>query len=365
MRTTSLRQPVEVTISAGSPDQPRDAVTARTAGAKDRSRPFLSVVIPALNEADNLPVLHERLGTMMERVGVDRWEMLVVDDGSTDGTLDVLRSLAADDPRVRYISLSRNFGHQPALRAGMDHTRGDCVVAMDADLQHPPALVAQMLDKWRDGFDVISTLREDVKQAGLFKRVTSGGFYRLLNLLGEVRIEPGSADFYLLDAAVVDAIRALPESEVFFRGMLPWLGFRCQRVVYRPDPRLHGHSKYRLRKMFSLALTGIMATSIQPLRFATYLAAIVAGLTLAYGVWVLLSYLGIFGVSHTVPGWTSVILVVAVLGAMQLLVLGIIGEYLGRVLRETRRRPAYIIRATNCVHPGAPVERVASSPEAH
>jgi len=342
MKTVLPRQPIEVELPRAAP-----------AAERVRSRhddPFVSVVIAALNEEKNLVALCSRLAEVMHALGVRRYEILVVDDGSTDATMDVLRELAEQDPRVRYASLTRNFGHQPALRAGFDLSRGDCVVTMDADLQHPPALLEEMLVKWRGGFEVVATVRKDDGRTPLFKRITGAAFYGLVNLLGEHRIEPGSADFYLLDRAVVDAIRSLPENDLFFRALLPWLGFRTARISYTPDERLHGASKYSVRKMMNLGITGVLATSIQPLRLAILMAVIVAGLTMLYAGYALFAWLTF---DHVQPGWASVIMVVSALGAMQLLVLGIIGEYLGRVLRETRRRPSYVVRATNCDPPEA------------
>jgi dolichol-phosphate mannosyltransferase len=339
--TAQTRPPVQVAI-------PPEAFGPSADPAGDPARrpddPLVSVVIPALNEEANLPVLHAKLAALMSRLSVDRYEMLVVDDGSTDGTLGVLRALAARDTRVRYVSLTRNFGHQPALRAGLDACRGDCAISMDADLQHPPELLEEMLERWRGGFDVVATVRVDTARTSLFKRFTGGVFYRLVNLLGEHRIEPGSADFYLLDRRVVDAIRSLPETELFFRGLLPWLGFASCKVRYTPEARLHGSSKYSVRKMVNLALTGVLTTSIQPLRLAIFMAVIVAGLTALYAAYAVVAWLV---ADHVQPGWASVIVVVSLIGSMQLLVLGIIGEYLGRVLREARGRPSYLVRASN------------------
>ncbi len=343
-----LRPPIEVKIppaAAAASDGAASSVAAALPDPQARpSEPMLSIVVPALNEAENLPVLHERLGELMGRIGVGRYELIVVDDGSTDGTLGVLRRLAAADGRVRYVSFTRNFGHQPAVRAGMDHARGDCVAVMDADLQHPPSLLEAMLAKWREGYDVVATVRRGSSRPSVFRRVSSWGFHRVLNFLGDSRVEPGMVDFYLLDRVVVDALKELPETEVFFRGLLPWLGFRSVKLAYTADERLHGDSKFSPRSLMSLGLTGVLATSIQPLRLAIVLALVVAALTLGHAAFALIAY---FTGWVDVPGWTTIVLVVSTLGAMQLLVLGIIGEYLGRVLKETRRRPSYVVRSTN------------------
>lgn len=312
----------------------------------------VSVVIPAHNEAENLVELHAALRRHL--AGHRPYEILIVDDGSTDDTLLIAKQLAELDPSVRYVALSRNFGHQHALRAGLDHASGACVITMDADLQHPPDLIPALIDKWRDGFEVVTTIRNEGPEATLFKRLTARWFYRLATFLSDVPIKPGTADFRLLDRIVVDAIRRLGETEIFLRGLIPWLGFRTAELDYAANARQHGASSYGLKRMLSLALTGITTTSIQPLRVAVLCAAVVALLTMVYGgyaVWVF------FFTGTTVQGWTSVIIVVSALGALQLLVLGIIGEYLGRVLRETRRRPSYFVREQNCAPPPGVADR--------
>ena len=313
-------------------------VPAATAGEV-----VVSVVIPAYNEAANLIGLYTALRHQL--AGHGPYEILIVDDGSTDATLKVLKQLSALDPCVRFVALSRNFGHQYALRAGLDHARGACVITMDADLQHPPELIPRLIGKWREGFEVVTTIRHDGPETAFVKRATASAFYRLAGFLSEVPIKPGAADFRLLDRVAVDAIRQLRETEIFLRGVIPWLGFRAAELDYAPNPRAHGQSSYGFKSMLSLALTGITTTSIQPLRFAMLFATAVACLTMLYGayaVWVF------FFTDAVVQGWTSVIIIVSALGALQLLILGIIGEYLGRVLRETRRRPSYIVREQNC-----------------
>ena len=302
----------------------------------------VSVIVPAHNEAGNLPLLHAALCRQLRPHGA--YEIIVVDDGSTDDTLNTAKQLAATDPNIRYIALSRNFGHQPAVRAGLDHARGKCVISMDADFQHPPELIPRMIEQWRAGFEVVTTIRDNGLETPRFKRMTAALFYKLAGLIAEIPIKPGTADFRLLDRKVVDAVRGLGETDIFLRGLIPWIGFNATEIGYRPQARHSGASSYNLRRMISLALTGITTTSIQPLRAATVLAGIVATLTMIYAIYATAVFL-ISGT--TVPGWTSVIIVISTLGALQLLILGIIGEYLGRVLRETRRRPSYIVRETN------------------
>jgi polyisoprenyl-phosphate glycosyltransferase len=307
----------------------------------------ISLVVPALNEAKNLPVLWERVKDALGNR--PDFEIIIVDDGSTDDTMAVLRRMAADDCRVRYLSFSRNFGHQRALRAGLERACGDCIISMDADLQHPPALLSDMLALWREDYQVVSTIRLDRTDLNWFKRLSSRVYYRLVNALGGLQLEPGSADFRLLDRKVVDALRAHGEVNPFYRGLVPGLGFRCAKLSYLPGQRLHGQAGYTLRKMISLALDGVISTTTRPLRLATVLAGVMSVITGIYAVYALSIY---FYFNLALPGWTSVILVVSLIGSLQLLVLGIIGEYLGRVLNEVRRRPAYIVQETNIFEAG-------------
>jgi glycosyltransferase involved in cell wall biosynthesis len=303
--------------------------------------PEISVVIAAYNEASNIApmcaVLEEVLGSL------GRHEVIFVEDGSTDGTLDAIRA-AARDPAVRYVSLTRNFGHQTCLRAGLRHARGRAVVVMDADFEHPPELLPELVAQWRNGFKVVTTRRlDDAETSSLFKRASSDLYYRILNALGDVRIEPGSADYLLLDRVAVDAINALEDHELFLRGAVRWFGYPLATVPYRRGTRAAGASKYSLRRLVELGVSGIAAHSVRPLRFAIWLSlafAAVGALLIVYSI------VSFFFVERTVTGWTSLMAAFAILGAVQLLVLGIIGEYVGRILRETRKRPHYVIAET-------------------
>jgi glycosyltransferase involved in cell wall biosynthesis len=304
----------------------------------------ISVVIPAHNEDGNLPVLLDQIRSALPE-GLH--EIIVVDDGSIDATLDVVKAASRSDKRIKYIGLSRNFGHQTALRAGLRGASGDCVITMDADLQHPPRLLPEMAAKWQEGFKIVLTVRKDAENVSGFKRLTSALFYWLMSSVSDVSIDPGSADFRLLDRKVVDVINELSEHDFFLRGIIPWVGFRVTKITYAPDPRLYGSTKYSLRKMISFALTGVIANSIQPLRLATILALFIAGLSALYAIYAFVIYLTM---GRVVPGWTSVALVVSLIGALQLLVLGVLGEYVGRILRETRKRPGYVISQSNLDH---------------
>jgi polyisoprenyl-phosphate glycosyltransferase len=303
----------------------------------------ISVVIPAYNEEANLPILFDQIRSA---IPTGLHEVIVVDDGSTDATLDVVKAASESDRRIKFIGLSRNFGHQTALRAGLRGASGDCVISMDADLQHPPRLLPEMVAKWQEGFKIILTMRKDDENVSRFKRSTSALFYKLMNAVSDVEIDPGSADFRLLDRKVVSVINELSEQDFFLRGLIPWVGFPVTRIFYTPDQRLHGSTKYSLRKMISFALSGVIANSIQPLRLATIFAALVAGVSVLYAVYAFNEFMH----GRVIQGWTSVALVISLIGALQLLVLGVLGEYVGRILRETRNRPQYIISQSNLDH---------------
>ncbi|MGO8751313.1 MAG: glycosyltransferase family 2 protein [Thermoguttaceae bacterium] len=300
----------------------------------------ISIVLPVFNEASNLRPLHEALMRQLEEVGVP-YEMIFVDDGSHDGSLEVLRELSRKDPHLRAVSLSRNFGHQYAITAGMEYARGEAVVVMDADLQHPPELIPKMVDVWRSGVQVVYTVREDDEKASWFKRWTSSAFYKLMNCMSDTPIVPGAADFRLMDRTVVDALVAMPERSRFLRGMVSWLGFRQQSLTYRANPRFSGKSKYSLGRMLTLALQGITSFSSVPLRVSAYVGLFAAVVGLPYAIWAI--YAKCF-TDITVPGWTSLLIAVLFLGGVQLMSIGVIGEYVGRIYTEVKRRPLYLTK---------------------
>ena len=303
--------------------------------------PDFSIVIPAHNEADNIAPMCATLKQVLSPLG--RYEIIFVEDGSTDGTLDAIRT-AARDPSVRYVSLTRNFGHQTCLRAGLRHTRGRAIIVMDADFEHPPELIPKLVAQWKSGFKVVTTRRvDDAETTSLFKRHASRLYYRVLDALGDVHIEPGSADYLLLDRLVVDSVNGLEDHELFLRGAVRWFGYALATVPYRRGTRQHGASKYSLRRLVELAATGIAAHSIRPLRFAIWLSLGFAAVGVLLIVYSIVSFLF---VERTVVGWTSLMAALAILGAVQLLVLGIIGEYVGRILRETRKWPHYVVAET-------------------
>jgi dolichol-phosphate mannosyltransferase len=312
--------------------------------------PDFSIVIAAYNEASNIAPLCAALREVLSPLG--RHEIIFVEDGSTDGTLEAIRAASARDPAVRYVSLTRNFGHQTCLRAGLRHARGRAVVVMDADFEHPPELIPELVAQWRSGHKVVTTRRlDDAETTSLFKRTASRLYYRALAALGDVHIEPGSADYLLLDRVAVDAVNGLDDHELFLRGAVRWFGYRQATVPYRRGTREHGMSKYSLRRLVELAVTGIAAHSIRPLRFAIWLSL---GFAALGALLILYSLASFFFVERTVVGWTSLMAALAILGAVQLLVLGIIGEYVGRILRETRKRPHYVIAETEADRRDAP-----------
>ena len=306
------------------------------------SSPDFSVVLPAHDEAANVGPMLAALKQALGPLG--RAEIIFVDDGSSDGTLALLRAAAAADPMVRYVTFTRNFGHQAALRAGLRHARGRAVIVMDADFEHPPELIPDLVAAWRDGAKIVATQRsDDEAPVSATKRLTSRLYYRFLDAVGDVRIAPGSADYMLLDRAVVDLVNGLEDQEVFLRGLVRWLGFPLVTIPFSRGLRRQGDSKYSLRRMVELAITGIAAHSVRPLRFAIWLALCFAALGAGLVIYSIVSFLFI---ERTVAGWTSIMAAIAILGAVQLLVLGIIGEYVGRILRETRRRPSYVVAET-------------------
>lgn len=299
----------------------------------------VSVVIPAFNDQANVRALVERLNQVLSRYR--DYEVIFVDDGSTDNTLEIIQMLSEQNERIKYLSFSRNFGHQMALKAGFDHVTGDCVITMDADLQHPPELIDQMIQKWKEGYEIVYTVRDDTPSTSFLKKATANFFYKFINSISNIKLDMGVADFRLMDKCVIDVFKNINESSLFIRGMVSWVGFRQCQIEYTPDIRFAGESKYSLKKMFLFALDGITSFSIKPLHVTTLLGAFMSLLSFLYGIFAI--YMAIF-TGMVVPGWTSVIISVLFIGGIQLLMLGILGEYLGRLFIESKRRPQYIIR---------------------
>lgn len=311
------------------------APTSAVGGAVAPS--LISIVVPVYNEEGNLEALFDEIAGSLPD---ENLEVLFVDDGSKDDSLAVIERLAARSSAVRYLSFSRNFGHQAALRAGLAEARGAAVISMDADLQHPPALLPAMLATWREGYDVVYTLRDDSKANNTWlKRMSSRAFYGVLNFLTDLSIEPGTADFRLLDRRACDAVNDQREADLFLRGYIQWIGFRQKGLPYVPDERLSGSSKYSLRRMLSLAGSGITQFSVRPLRLAYVLSLFAFLLALAYTVYALIA--GFSG--STVPGWLSLVSLLVFLQGIQFLLIGLVGEYLGRAFMQAKGRPEYIV----------------------
>ncbi|MEO5334116.1 MAG: glycosyltransferase family 2 protein [Magnetococcus sp. YQC-5] len=304
---------------------------------------IISLVIPAYNEEPNIPLIYELCQPIL--AGMGTYEILFVDDGSNDGTLESIKRLVQKDPCVKYLVLSRNFGHQTALRVGMDHAKGMCVISMDADMQQPAALMVTMVERWRAGFDVVVTSRQVSPNLPVIKKVTARLYYWLINLLSDLPVIPGGADFRLLDQGVVRALRQLSEREMFYRGVIPWLGYRSCVLPYEAKVRTHGKTKYSLHKMLKLGLTGILSTSIRPMHFALYVAATIFTMLVCFALYALLVY--VFTGEAIITGVLSTIMLQGGVWTVHLTILGIMGEYLGRVLREVLGRPPYLVREDN------------------
>ncbi|MFO3795850.1 MAG: glycosyltransferase family 2 protein [Anaerolineales bacterium] len=306
------------------------------------SHPCVAIVIPVFNEAAVLEQIHTRLRAIIDPLPY-RFRIYYVDDGSTDETASILRTLSSQDPRIHILSLSRNFGHQAALTAGLDHAEGDIVISLDADGQHPPELIPEMIQLILQGYDIVQTQRLDEVQPASFKKWSSALFYRLLNLLSGTNILPGAADFRALSRQAVDALKSMPEYHRFLRGMVAWIGYRTVILPYHPQERLAGRSKYSLRKMFKLALDAIFSFSLIPLYIGLSLGLLLlclAVLEMAY----VLSFWVSGRTSHLAPGWSSLMFVILIVGGMLMVLLGFIGLYIGYIFQEVKRRPIYLLR---------------------
>jgi len=304
----------------------------------------ISIVIPVCNEEANIAIVIAALQDVFQPLSY-AYDVCFVDDGSTDGTLDELKQQSANHNNLFFISLSRNFGHQNALKAGLDMVDGDCVIMMDGDMQHPPDLIPELIQQWMLGYDIVYTIRKDHKEMPLMKRKTSNIFYNLINNLSDIELEQGTADFRLMDKKVVVVFRAFKEIDLFMRGLIKWMGFRQIGIEYDPAQRTKGKSKYTLKKMIRFALQGITSFSTRPLYLAAYLGFVFSLLSLLYVPYIIWSYY--FG--HAISGWASMIATIAFFGGLQLMILGIIGMYLGKLFMQSKQRPHYIVKESNIV----------------
>ena len=304
----------------------------------------VEIIIPLYNEAESVAAFHQQVCASIADLSY-RFLFTYVDDGSSDGTAHILEQLQQQDARVRVIELSRNFGHQAALSAGLDAADADAVITMDGDGEHPPALIPQMLAQAAAGYDIVIAMRQEDQQASWIKRSTSSVFYWLINRIGDTRIAPGAADFRLINRPVLDSLRKFHEYHRFLRGMVAWLGYHSISLPYSPAKRIDGKSKYTFKKMFSLASQAIFSFSLVPLYFVISLGGIFLLLALAEGIYVL-SFWVSGQQSGLAPGWSSLMFVLLIIGGTIMISLGIIGVYLGYIFQEVKRRPVYLVRRT-------------------
>jgi glycosyltransferase involved in cell wall biosynthesis len=302
--------------------------------------PTFSVIAPIYNEITNIPEFYRRVKETLDSTG-EEWELIMVDDGSTDGSTEKLRLLAAEDKRVRPLIFARNFGHQIAVTAGLDYARGKAVTIIDSDLQDPPEVILDLIAKWREGYEVIYAVREERVGESWFKLFTASLFYRMIAAITDVKIPVDTGDFRLLDHKVVNVMRQMREKHRFLRGMSAWVGFKQVGVPYNRAARFSGKTKYPFKKMFKLAWNAITGFSYVPLQVATYLGFISAGLSLLFiPIVIILRLVG----SHPLLGQATTLIAVLFLGGVQLISLGILGEYIGRLYDEAKGRPLYIVR---------------------
>ncbi|MEA3400296.1 MAG: glycosyltransferase [Armatimonadota bacterium] len=303
------------------------------------SSPQLSVVVPCFNEEDNVRPLLDRLIPVLEGVA-SGFEVIFVDDGSSDNTTAVVAAARAQDDRVKLVEFSRNFGKEVALSAGLEYASGEAIISLDADLQHPPELIPELVERWREGSAIVVAIRDETEGAGWAKEASSRLFYRVLNGLTGLKLPLGTTDFRLLDSAAASALCACGEPDRFLRGLVHWIGFPQAHVHYRAEARHAGQTKYGWRKLLGLAVDAAMSFSVLPLRLAIYLGLGAVGVGLIYGLYAFL--MKVF-TARPVPGWTSLMLVLVILGGTQLVMLGIVGEYLGRTYRAVQSRPLYVV----------------------
>ena len=302
-----------------------------------------SLVVPVFNEVAGIDAFHVRVSAVLSSIGED-YEIVYVDDGSTDGSWQRLAEIAASDDHVRVVRFSRNFGHQIAITAGHDYAHGDTVVTIDSDLQDPPELIPEMIARWREGAEIVYAVRTDRRGETRFKKASASVFYRMLRRLSDVDMPVDVGDFRLLSRRAADALRSMPEQQRYVRGMVAWLGFETASVGYVRGLRAAGQTKYPLRKMVRFATDGVIAFSVRPLRIATWLGLATSAIAFVAAVWLIVARLT--GVLPVVQGWTSLMVLVLLLSGVQLTTIGALGEYVGRIYNEVRRRPLYLVSET-------------------
>ena len=301
--------------------------------------PQISIVIPLLNEEKNLEKLYKELLIILQELNKS-YEIIFIDDGSKDNSFEIIKQLIEANENILGLSLSRNFGHQIALMAGIEHSKGEVVIMMDADLQHPPEIIKKLYSTYLKGYDIVNTRRIETKDAGFFKKLTSKIFYKLLNFLSDIKIEPASSDYRLMSRKAANAFTRIQEKDRFTRGLVSWMGFKQAVVEYYSPSRFSGRSKYTLKRMLSFGLDGITSFSSKPLRISFYTGFIIFLAGIIYSVFVIIKHF----IGATIQGWTSTMLVILLIGGFQLLSLGIIGEYIARIFNESKSRPIYFIK---------------------
>jgi glycosyltransferase involved in cell wall biosynthesis len=311
------------------------------------SSPLVSVAFPVFNEAENLEMLHAEVTRALETTGL-AFELIFVDNGSTDASLSIIKRLSETDPRVEFVSLSRNFGHQGALLAGISHAQGEAVITMDADLQHPSALLPEMVRLWQEGFEVVFTRKRRYPVHGMRLRQVKL-FYWLMSKWSGLHLSFGQSDFRLLDRKVFEVFLRMPEARKFLRGLVEWVGFRQTGLEYDPLPRHAGESKFPFRALVSFAVDGIISFSLLPLRWSLGLGFIVASMSFVYGIaMVVMGLLNYAGMSVPLPpGWATLVVSILFLSGIQLIAIGMLGEYVGRIFEQTKGRPEFIVRAAS------------------
>ena len=299
---------------------------------------MISIVTPVYNEEDNVVFFHEEITKVMKTTGMD-YELIYVNDGSKDRTDELIRELAEKDSHVRAITFARNFGHQTAITCGMDFARGDAVITMDGDMQHPLELIPLLLEKWKDGYDIVQTIRTSTEDSGFIKKITSAGYYKVINSISKTPVTPGGSDFRLMNRKSLDVFLRFREHARFIRGIVGGLGFKQTTIKFEAPARHAGVSKFSMNKMLHFAMDGILTNSTTPLRAAFY-AGVVSGFI---GILLILHVLYSYLIGNTVPGWATMTILIAFFGSANLVGLGIIGEYIGRIYEETKDRPLYWI----------------------
>ncbi len=302
----------------------------------------VDIILPAHNESGNIMPIYEGL---VRHVDPEEfaYRILFVDDGSTDSTLQEIMALSEKDERVKYISLSRNFGHQNAIKAGLDCSDAEVAIMMDCDMQHPPDLITQMLQKYREGYDVVRTFRRENRSESYIKRKTSSLFYTIVSSFSEVKIEKGSADFRLVSGKALQHLKSFNEFDLFYRGLVKWIGFRQISIVYQPNDRLHGESKYSFVTMVRFGLKGFTSFSTKPLYFSAYIGIITSMISVLYVPYVVFAIIN----HEQIAGWASILVTVAFFGGLNLMILGIIGIYISKLFLQSKARPHYIVHHSN------------------